>query len=79
LKGKKLQKTMILEQAEEIIEEKKEPEKEPEKDPDIFEIEIVNRKTKKQREKKIKTNPPGKRGTRKRKPVELIIDETNDV
>jgi hypothetical protein len=45
----------------------------------MFEIEIVKRKTKKQREKKITTNPPGKRGTRKRKPVELIIDETNDV
>jgi hypothetical protein len=76
LKNKKLKNTIILEEAEESMEEEKEKEKEPE----MFEIEIVKkRKTKKQREKKIKTNPPGKRGTRKRSPVELVIEDSDNI
>ena len=74
LKGKKLKDTIILGEDKEEKEEEKEEEK--------FEIEPVKKgKTKKQREKQIKTNPPGKRGTRKRKnkPLDELVIQEDDV
>ena len=47
----------------------------------MFEIIVKKRKTKKNREKQIKVNPPGKKGTKKnRKQVELIeVDEEQPI
>jgi hypothetical protein len=64
LKGKKIKSTIILEEAEEAIENPEE----------ILEIiPIKKRKTKKQREQKLKVNPPGKKGTRRKLPKDIEI------
>ena len=69
LKGKKIAPTLVLEEAEEAkMEEIAFPE-------EIFEITPVKRKrTKEQRNKKMLVNPPGKRGTRKKKIHDLEIN-----
>ena len=77
-KQKNKKPTLILEEAEEALEK---PEEEivnieeivfPEEEIEI--IPVKKRKTKKQREQKLKVNPPGKKGTRSKLPenVEII-------
>ena len=80
LKGKKLQPTLILEEAEEAIDElKKEDEIKlqdivfPEEKLEI--TPVKKRKTRKQREKKTTVNPLGKRGTRKKVIPEFQIED----
>ena len=70
--------TLVLE--EEVVEVQKpsvnlEDILKPEEEMEI--IPVKKRKTKKQREKTLKVNPPGKKGTRKRLPdsVEIINEE----
>ncbi len=85
LKGKKLKPTLILEEAEEAIE--KPDEKEIKLEEIIFPEEqleitpIKKRRTRKQREQKLKVNPPGKKGTRRKLPenIEIVgdIEEIN--
>jgi hypothetical protein len=80
LKGKKLKPTIILEEAEEAIEK---PEEEVNLEEIVFPdeaIEIIpikKRKTRKQREQKIKVNPPGKKSTRRKLPDSFEIIEEN--
>ena len=71
LKGKKLGPTLILEEAEEVLEEPKKMDEFKTADivfpEEVLEIiPIKKRKTRKQREKKVVANPPGKKGTRKK-------------
>jgi hypothetical protein len=83
LKGKKIAPTLILEEEEEVIEQ---PQKEEFKienvvfpEEEVLEITpIKKRKTKKQREKKMLANPPGKKGTRKKKILDFEV-KSDDV
>jgi hypothetical protein len=80
LKGKKLKPTLILEEAEEAIEIPEE--KEIKIEEIIFPEELIEitpikkRRTRKQREQKLKVNPPGKKGTRRKLPesIEIVGD-----
>jgi hypothetical protein len=77
LKGKKIKPTIILEEAEEAIENP--DDKEVRLEEIVFPEEqleitpIKKRRTRKQREQKLKVNPPGKKGTRKRLPESIEI------
>ena len=84
LKVKKIKPTLILEEAEEAIDV---PEEKPVKIEEIIfpeeDIEIVpvkKRKTRKQREKKLKVNPPGKKVTRRKLPENIeIVGEIEEI
>jgi hypothetical protein len=77
VKGKKLKPTIILQEAEEAIEEPDEKEMKieeivfPEEKLEI--IPIKKRRTRKQREQKLKVNPAGKKGTRRKLPEDVEI------
>lgn len=87
LKGKKLKEAIILEEAEEATEVIEEPVKIDEKLEDIifpeesFEITPVKkRRTRKQREQKLRVNPLGKKGTRRKLPENIeIIDGLEEI
>ena len=78
IKGKKLKPTIILEEAEEAME--RPVEKEIQIDEIVFpeeKIEITpikRRRTRKQREQKLRVNPPGKKGTRRKLADDVIIE-----
>jgi len=78
LKGKKLKPTIILEEAEEAIENPQEKEFKiedivfPEEQLEI--VPVKKRRTRKQREKKLKVNPPGKKGTRRKLADDVVIE-----
>ena len=81
LKGKKLKKALILEEAEEAIEEPKvgiENILFPEEQIDITPVLKITkkRKTRKQREQQLIVNPPGKKASRKKLPenIEIVGD-----
>jgi hypothetical protein len=84
LKGKKIKPTIILEEAEEAIENP--DDKEVRLEEIVFPEEqleitpIKKRRTRKQREQKLKVNPPGKKGTRKRLPESIeIVEEVEKI
>jgi len=77
LKGKKIEPKLVLQEAEEAIEMPEEfvlediifPEEQLEITP------VKKRKTRKQREQKLMVNPHGKKGTRKKPPLDFNIEE----
>jgi hypothetical protein len=77
VKGKKLKPTIILEEAEEAIEKPQEKEMKieeivfPEEQLEI--VPVKKRRTRKQREQKLKVNPHGKKGTRRKLPEDVEI------
>jgi len=75
LKGKKIKPTLILEEAEEAIENPKEVVLQDIVFPgEQFEIiPVKKRKTRKQREQKLQVNPLGKKGTRRKLPENINI------
>ena len=86
LKGKKIKPTLILEEAEEAIENPEEKEKELNLEEIVFPEEILEiipkkkRKTRKQSEKKVKVNPHGKKETRKKLPENIeIVGEIEEI
>jgi hypothetical protein len=78
LKGKKLKPTIILEEAEEAIEKPEEKELKieeivfPEEQLEI--VPVKKRRTRKQREQKLKVNPAGKKGTRRKLADDVVIE-----
>ena len=80
LKGKKIAPTLVLEEAEEAIENLEENVAEnaleelvfPEEQIDI--TPVKSRKTRKQREQKLKVNPHGKKGSRRKLPENIEIE-----
>jgi hypothetical protein len=77
IKGKKIQPTLVLEEAEEAIEQPSQKIEDMIFNQEVMEITPVKRKTKKQREKKMVVNPPGKNVTRKKKQIDFEINDAD--
>jgi hypothetical protein len=88
LKAKRIEPTLVLEEAEEAIEipnEVQEAEEEEKLEEIIFPEEkleitpVKKRKSRKQREQKLRVNPPGKKGTRRNIKLPENIDIQGDL